>query len=508
MNEIQPVVLKLDSLTKYFGGVCVLDHVSFDIYQGEVHCILGENGAGKSTLIKIISGAHKADEGSVFLNGKKLELKSSKVARDWGIGTVYQETSLVPTLDTVTNIFLGEEIRSKGFGGLLDLEEMDRRTKETLQWMDVDLNIHIPVKYLSAAQQQLVEIARAITFDNKIIIMDEPTSSLSGKDVAILFRIIRQLKERGVSIIFISHKLDEIKEISDSLTILRDGHYIDTVSIQDVTIEQIINMMVGREFDANRSSVQRSFDTETVLEARDIVSKDGKVKNVSFELKKGTILGFAGLVGAGRTELMKVIFGKNGKVSGQIFVNGKEIKKMTTKKAVELGISYLTEDRKREGLILTEPIRQNITLSNLKKLCSKWKLLNLNEEKKCAEAKVEELGIVTTSIEKPAMLLSGGNQQKVVVAKWLFAEGNILIFDEPTRGIDIAARSEIYNIMSRLVNSGKSIIMVSSDLPEILSMSNRIVVMNEGIVTGILDNHEGLTQNDVMKLMLGEKKDE
>jgi ribose transport system ATP-binding protein len=506
MNQDRPVTLQLESLTKSFGGVCVLDHVSFDILEGEVHCILGENGAGKSTLIKIISGAYKADEGSVILNGKKLDLKDAKVARDNGIGTVYQETSLVPSLDTVTNIFLGEEIKvvAKGKKILLDHAEMERRTLETLDWMGVKLDVHVPVAYLSAAQQQLVEIARAITFDNKIIIMDEPTSSLSGKDVRELFRIIGQLKEKGISIIFISHKLDEIEEISDRITVLRDGKYIATIRTSEMSIEKVVNMMVGREFDANRRCIPRTFDGETVLEVKSIVSKDGKVKDVSFSLQKGIILGFAGLVGAGRTELMKVIFGKNEKASGQIFVNGREIPKMTTTKAVGLGISYLTEDRKREGLILTEPIRQNITLASLKRLRKgKNPILSLRKEKSDAKEKVKELNIVTTSIEKYAMYLSGGNQQKVVVAKWLYAEGDILIFDEPTRGIDVAARSEIYNIMNRLADSGKSIIMVSSDLTEVLSMSNRIIIMNEGKVTGVLDNNADVTQDDVMKLMLG-----
>ena len=504
MGNDAAITLKLESLTKSFGGVCVLDHVSFDIRKGEVHCILGENGAGKSTLIKIISGAYHADEGNVILNGQKLDIKNSKVARDFGIGTVYQETSLIPSLDAVTNIFLGEEIYKPGKVKLLDLAEMERRTVETLKWMNVDINIHIPVGYLTTANQQLIEIARAITFDNKVIIMDEPTSSLSGKDVQILFKIIRQLKEKGVSIIFISHKIDEIEEISDRLTVLRDGKYIGTVSVKDTTIDQIITMMVGREFDTNRRSQKRDMNGPVVLEVKNIVSADGKVKDVSFQLNKGTILGFAGLVGAGRTELMKVIFGKNPKVSGQIFVNGKEVDEMKTYKAVKLGISYLTEDRKREGLIQTDPIRKNISLSNLDRLVNKRKMLDLDLEKKLTADYVKDLNVITTSIEKQAMYLSGGNQQKVVVAKWLFAQGDILIFDEPTRGIDVAARSEIYNIMTRLVDEGKSIIMVSSDLTEILSMSNRIVVMHEGVVTGVLDNDGDLTQNDVMKYMLGE----
>jgi ribose transport system ATP-binding protein len=507
MNSNKRTLLKLDSLTKSFGGICVLDTVSLEIHEGEVHCILGENGAGKSTLIKIISGAYKADFGSIYLNDEKIEIKNSKIARDYGIGTVYQETSLVPTLDAVTNIFLGEEIYKKGMikgKFLLDLEEMNRRALETFKWMDVEIKLNIPVKYLTSAEQQLVEIAKAITFDNKIIIMDEPTSSLSGKEVRELFRIIEQLKTKDVSIIFISHKLDEIEEISDRVTVLRDGKYIDTVRFKETNIENLINMMVGREFDAKRRSVPRALDNEIVLEARNIVSADGKVNNVSFELPKGIILGFAGLVGAGRTELMKIIFGKNKKIQGQLFFNGKEIVEMTTDKAVGLGISYLTEDRKREGLILTDPIRKNTTLAKLDRLKKNRRFLNLEKEKNLVKEKVDELNIVTTSIEKEAMYLSGGNQQKVVVAKWLFTEGNILIFDEPTRGIDVGARSEIYNIMNRLVDDGNTIIMVSSDLPEILSMSNRIVVMNSGKVTAILDNHENLTQNDVMKYMLNE----
>lgn len=504
-EERSTVVLRIASITKYFSGVCVLDHVSFDIERGEVHCILGENGAGKSTLIKIISGAYQSDEGDIILDGEKLDIVNAKIARDHGIGTVYQENSLVPSLDTVENIFLGEEIRKKVFGKSLTLDHaaMEERTKETLKRIDVDFDIHIPVKYLTTAQQQIIEIARSITFDNKIIIMDEPTSSLSGKDVHELFRIIRQLKEQGITVIFISHKLDEIEAISDRVTVLRDGKYIGTVNSREISMNQIVNMMVGREFDSDRCCVPRKADGRVVLEVKNIVSEDGKVKDVSFSLHKGIILGFAGLVGAGRTELMKVIFGKNPKKSGQIFVNGQEIRNMTTMKAVSLGISYLTEDRKREGLILEMPIKKNITLANLKRICMGRHLLSLSKEIQDAQKYADELGVVTTSINKQVIYLSGGNQQKVVVAKWLYTEGDILIFDEPTRGIDIAARSEIYNIMNRLTDEGKSIIMVSSDLTEILSMSNHIITMHEGKITGNLENREDLTQDELMKLMLG-----
>lgn len=504
MSEEKFVILKMDSITKSFSGVTVLDHVSFEILRGEVHCILGENGAGKSTLIKIISGAYQKDSGRILLNGEEVSIVNSRVARELGIGTVYQEMSLVPTLNAVANIFLGNELckGSKGNGKILDYAAMEARTKELLDRMGVSMNLFVPVQHLSTAQQQIIEIARSLAFNNKIIIMDEPTSSLTDREVKELFHIIGKLKEDGITIIYISHKLEELEKIGDHITILRDGKYINTVTLDKTTMNEIVAMMVGREFDTSRRAILRKNTGEKVLEVKNIYSVDGKVKDVSFSLEKGMILGFAGLVGAGRTELMKVIFGKNKLRSGEIYVNGKKVHNMTTSKAVNMGIAYLTEDRKHEGLVLGLSIKKNITLANMSRIC-KSLILDLKKETSDSEKMRSELNIVTSSLDKHVVYLSGGNQQKVVVAKWLYSDSDIMIFDEPTRGIDVKARSEIYNIMNRLIDDGKSIIMVSSDLSEILSMSNKIIAMHEGKVIGEVENTVNTTQEQIMKLMLG-----
>ena len=322
------VILKIDSVTKSFSGVTVLDHVSFEVCKGEVHCILGENGAGKSTLIKILSGAYHKDSGSIFFNGREVELANAKAARDLGIATVYQEMNLVPTLNTVDNIFLGFEVCNKT--GVIDYKGMEARTKELLDNIGVKINIKVPVGYLSTAQQQIIEITKALLHKNSIIIMDEPTSSLSGKDISELFRIIKKLREEGTTIIFISHKLDELERIGDRVTVLRDGKYINTVRLHEVSMDEIVTMMVGREFDTSRRAVKRPEKTQPVLEVKNLTTADGRARDISFRLDKGKILGFAGLVGAGRTELMKAIFGRNRIASGEMYVNGKKITKLNT----------------------------------------------------------------------------------------------------------------------------------------------------------------------------------
>jgi ribose transport system ATP-binding protein len=500
MNDRKEEIIKFDSITKSFSGVIVLDHVTFGIQKGEVHGILGENGAGKSTLIKILSGVYTKDFGSIFFDSREVRINSPKEARDLGIATIYQEMSLVPTLNAVDNLFLGNEICFKS--GLINYGIMEERAKQVLKNIGVKINLQIPIEHLSTAEQQIIEITKALLFQNQVIVMDEPTSSLSAKDIAELFRIIKQLREEGTTIIFISHKLEELEEIGDRVTILRDGKYINTVKVQNVSVDEIITMIVGREFDANLRPVKRPKRNQVVLKVKNLTTEDRKARNISFVLEKGKILGFAGLIGAGRTALMKAIFGRNRIASGEMHINGQKINKMNTGKAVKLGIAYLTEDRKNEGLVLGMAISKNITLVNLDKIKSGI-LLDLQQEIRDSELKVTELDIVTSSINKEVRYLSGGNQQKVVVAKWLYADSDIILFDEPTRGIDVGARLEIYNIMNHLVDNGKSIIMVSSDLPEILSMSNSIIVMREGSIVGNFDNNETITQETIMKPMLG-----
>jgi len=496
---MQESMVQFLSISKSFPGVKALNDVSFLIKKGDIHCIIGENGAGKSTLIKILSGAIQKDSGTILFEGKEVDIRNSYDAKRLGIGTVYQEMCLVPSLNTVDNIFLGEEAAK---GMMLDRVTMKHKTLEALAKLNVSIDVMVAVRYLSVAQQQMVEIARSLVFDRKLIIMDEPTSSLSQKDVVELFRIIRLLKEHGVTIIYISHKMEELEEISDSLTVMRDGCYVDTVKMGDVGINHVISLMVGRHFDANRRCVPRSIEDEAVLTVENLYDRAGKVKGVSFELPKGIIMGFAGLVGAGRTELMRLIFGADKIESGNVFVGKKKLEKITTQKAVKNGIAYLSEDRKTEGLLLKLSVRSNISLTNLDRVSSGF-IINKKEEVRQTESMRDSVRIVTTDLDKLAIYLSGGNQQKVAIAKWLFTDCDILIFDEPTRGIDVGARAEIYTLMNKLVDEGKSIILVSSDMSEILTMSNIIITMHEGRLIGKLVNDEKVTQERIMKQILG-----
>jgi len=492
-------LLVLKGICKRFPGVRALSDVSFSIRKGDVHCIIGENGAGKSTLIKILSGALAMDEGEIIFEDEPVQIRNSHEAKRLGIGTVYQEMSLVPTLNAVDNIFLGEE---ETRGCVLNKIEMRKRTQAAMKQLNVRFDLNVPVKHLSTAQQQMIEIARGLVFRRKLIIMDEPTSSLSQRDVADLFRVIKLLKSQGVTIIYISHKMEELQQISDQLTIMRDGCVVNTVRMQDTTIPKIISQMVGRDFDAARKPVARAVDTPPVLKVENVCDYAGKVKSVSFELPQGIILGFAGLVGAGRTELMRMIFGADPMKSGTVTIRGIRQKKLSTENSVENGIAYLSEDRKFDGLLLRLPIRQNISIANLAR-ASHGCVLDKRLETALTEPLKEEVHIVTPSLDRLTLNLSGGNQQKVAIAKWLFTECEILIFDEPTRGIDVGARSEIYTLMNRLVDQGKSVILVSSDLSEILALSNVIITMHEGEISGMLVNDKDVTQDQIMQQMLG-----
>ena len=493
-------LLELRNITKDYPGVRALDAVSFGIEKASVHGIIGENGAGKSTLIKIISGAIQKDGGEILFDGTPTEIPTSRAAIDLGIGTVYQEMNLVPTLDAVENIFLGVE-RVRGIQ--LDRRQMKAQTASALEKLDIRIDLSVPVKELSVAQQQMVEIARSLVFQRRLIIMDEPTSSLTGKDVAELFRIIRLLKAQGVTIVFISHKLDELMEICDRITVMRDGHYIKTVTPESTSIEEIVKLMVGRAMDATQRFIPRSGDGPVVLETEHLSDRRGLVRDVSFQLHQGTILGFAGLIGAGRTELMRLIFGADPIGSGTLRIKGKTVRQHSTENAVRMGVAYLSEDRKNEGLLLKQTLTKNISLANLQRVCRKG-IVRTKKEAALTRQTGERVRIKTPGYDRLALFLSGGNQQKLSIAKWLFSDCDILIFDEPTRGIDVQARAEIYSIINELVDNGKSIILVSSDLNEILSMSNRIVTMCDGKITGTLDNDPCLTQAQVMKQMLGE----
>ena len=493
------VVLCMSNISKAFPGVQALANINFELRKGEVHCLLGENGAGKSTLIKIISGAHQQDSGTIMLNGREVTIKDAQVSRELGISTIYQEMSLIPAMSVAENIFLGEEVIKSHFYRV-DKKEMEKQTLRIFEEMNVTINPKSLIKEISTAQQQMVEIARSLVKKRQIIIMDEPTSSISDKDTQELFRIIHKLKSQGVAIIYISHRLQELGQIVDRVTVLRDGRDVKTVNMKDVTIDQLVAMMVGRALEKmDKPSVKHIGQVILTVEN---ASRGFEVQDASFDLKKGEILGFAGLVGAGRSELMRLLFGADKMESGKIILNGQEVKINSPMQAIKHGIGYLSEDRKRDGLVLIMGIDQNITMSNLARICKGF-ILSKDKESAQADRTIKSLNIATSSADKLTKFLSGGNQQKVIIGKWLLTDCKILIFDEPTRGIDVGARAEIYKLMNGLAEAGKSIIMVSSDLPEILRISNRIIVMNQGQIVGEFTNDGQVTQEDVIPLMLG-----
>jgi len=493
------VILRMNNISKAFPGVQALTNINFDLRKGEVHCLLGENGAGKSTLIKIISGAHQKDSGTIILKGREVEIKDAQVARELGISTIYQEMSLIPGMSVAENIFLGEELVKSHFY-MVDKEEMEKQAGRIFKEMNVAINPNSLIKEISTAQQQMVEIARSLVKNRRIIIMDEPTSSISDKDTHELFRIIHKLKSQGVAIIYISHRLQELGQIVDRVTVMRDGRDVNTVNMKDVTIDQLVSMMVGRTLEKMDKPCKDHIG-EVILKVEN-ASRGYEVQNASFSLRKGEILGFAGLVGAGRSELMRLLFGAEKMEAGRIIFYEQEVKINSPMQAIKHGIGYLSEDRKRDGLVLIMGIDKNITMSNLASVCKGF-ILNKNKERVKADHTIKSLNIATSSADKLAKFLSGGNQQKVIIGKWLLTDCKVLIFDEPTRGIDVGARAEIYKLMNGLVEAGKSIIMVSSDLPEILRISNRIIVMNQGRIVGEFDNDGQVTQEDMMPLMLG-----
>ncbi|MGO5115734.1 sugar ABC transporter ATP-binding protein [Candidatus Avoscillospira sp. LCP25S3_F1] len=490
MSEI---LLNMHGIQKYFPGVHALDNAQLELRAGEVLALIGENGAGKSTLMKILTGIYTKDDGVIELYGKPTEIQSPSHAQQLGISIVHQELNLMQDLTVAENIFVGRE-STKGL--FLDKKEQNRKTDELLQSLHLNITARTVVKRLTVAQQQMVEIAKALSYNNtKILIMDEPSASLTTAEIEDLFTFIRRLKATGVGIIYISHRMDELKEITDRVTVMRDGQYVDTVNTAETTIDQIVQMMVGRViFDEPKSHSNVAPDAPVVLEARNLCSD--MVKDVSFQLHKGEILGFAGLMGAGRTETMRLLSGADPKTSGQILVNGKEVKIRRPKDAVRVGIGYLSEDRKRYGLCLGLSVADNTAMASLDSLTA-GPFVQDGKIAQVTKEYIQKLRTKTPSGKTLARSLSGGNQQKVVIAKWLLRDCDVLIFDEPTRGIDVGAKSEIYKLMNQLAAEGKSIIMISSELPEILRMSDRVMVMCEGRLTGELDISEA-TQERIM----------
>ncbi len=490
-------LISIRKLCKSFPGVRALSDVEFELIAGEVHALMGENGAGKSTLMKILAGVYEKDSGEILYNGQPVAFASPRDAQSMGIGIIHQELQLMNHLTVAQNIFIGREPRGR-LGLFLDEEKLNRQAKAILDRMNLQLDPRAVVGALTVAKQQMVEIAKALSFDSRVLIMDEPTSALNEAEIAELFRIIRELRARGVGVVYISHKMDELKQISDRVTVLRDGEYVATVSTATTTVEAVISMMVGRTLTDAAPSQSLASQGEVALEVRNL-NCGPLVRDVSFSLRKGEILGFAGLMGAGRTEVARAVFGADPVSSGEIFVNGSKAVIKSPSHAVARGIGYLSEDRKRFGLATGMDVESNVVMSNLAKFLSLGFFLRKLAIRKTATSFISLLNIRTPSPTQQVRLLSGGNQQKIVVAKWLSRDCDILFFDEPTRGIDVGAKSEIYKLLRSLANQGKAIVMISSELPEILRMSDRIVVMCEGRITGEL-LAEDATQERIMQL--------
>lgn len=493
-------VLRAEKINKEFPGVKALSDVTFDLYKGEVHVLLGENGAGKSTLMKIISGLYSIDSGSLYIDEEKVNIKNTRHAQELGISIIYQEFNLIPDLTVAQNIFLGREPLKKN--GCIDKQAMKKRAEELLGFLKANIDTETKVRSLGVAQQQLVEVAKALSLDARILIMDEPTAALSENEISNLFDTIRRLKESGVSIIYISHRLQEIKHIGDRITVLRDGMVIGTKGA-DTDLDTLIRMMVGRTVSQERVRTENTAKDKIVLEVKNL-TRGRKLQDISINVKEGEIVALAGLVGAGRTELVHAIFGVDKVDSGEVYIKGERVEKPKPGKCIKRKTGLLPESRKENGLALTLPMSMNVTQAALKKI-SKCGILNLNKEKSAAHEAVKSLNISCPTIRREVVFLSGGNQQKVVLGKWLFTESDLLIFDEPTRGIDVGAREEIYHIMNRLAKSGVSILMISSDLPEILTIADRIYVMREGRMVAELDYKE-VTQERIISYASGGKE--
>ncbi|MFO1034220.1 MAG: sugar ABC transporter ATP-binding protein [Hyphomicrobiales bacterium] len=489
-------VVVMRNIEKTFPGVHALKQARLDIRAGEVHALMGENGAGKSTLMKILTGVYQPDGGEVLVHGKPAVMPTPKAAQDLGISIIHQELNLMSHLTAAQNIYIGREPR-RGFNIFTDDARLNADATKLFKHMKVDIKATDEVGHMTVARQQLVEIAKAISFSSKVLIMDEPTSALNDKEVSHLFDIIAELKAQGVGIVYITHKMDEVKKIADRITVMRDGQTIETLPAEGTPISKIISLMVGRELaDAHREEGKGG--TEELLRVEHL-NRGHAVRDVSFNVRKGEILGFAGLMGAGRTEVARAIFGADKPDSGTIHVHGKPVKIRTPADAVKLGLAYLSEDRKRFGIVTTMSVRDNITMPSWMRYMAGRIWMKDRKLQKDAKDYVGTLRVKTPSINQETRLLSGGNQQKVVIAKWLLRDCDILFFDEPTRGIDVGAKAEIYKLLQGLADQGKAIIVISSELPEVLRLSHRILVMCEGRITGELDGKTA-TQEAIMHL--------
>ena len=487
-------ILQVKGICKEFPGVKALDDVTFNIKKGTIHALVGENGAGKSTLIKILAGIYQVYSGDIILDGETVKFASPSAAQQAGISVVHQELKLAEELSIAENIFLGSPIRKSK--GIVDWGKMNEEAQKLTDSLNISLDVHQPVKELSIAKKQIVEICKAIAHDCKLLIMDEPSATLTNNELNVLFDAMGRLKEQGVTILYISHRMEEIFKLADEVSVLRDGRYIGTEQVSQITQQELVNMMVGRELNVDypHSDVVPG---EVILKVKNLTAEK-LLKDISFDLRRGEILGVAGLVGAGRTELMRAIVGIDTYKSGEIEYLGKKVKNKSFRKAILDGFGFVPEDRKKLGTALSMSIKENICMTDYPKI-SKGGVVNSRKLDENAETFRNKLRIVCPSTEALVGNLSGGNQQKVVIAKWLYRESDILIMDEPTRGIDVGAKREIYDLMVELTRQGKTIIMISSELPEVLGVSNRIIVLHEGRKVGEMSAEEA-TQEKVMSL--------
>lgn len=492
MNQ---VILEMKNIDKRFSGVHALKSANIELREGEVHALMGENGAGKSTLMKVLCGIHKRDGGDVTLFGKPVDFSNIKESQEAGISIIHQELNMMNHLTVAQNIYIGREPMKNGI--YIDDKKMEEDAKALFAKIGVKIDPSVILGTLTVGKQQMVEIAKAISRDSKILILDEPTAALTQPEVEELFKMMNDLREKGIGMIYISHRMDEINRISDRITVMRDGEYVGTLITKDTTKDEIVKMMVGRVIYGDKKEKSNvPEEAPVILEVKNL-NRGKEVKNVNFKLRKGEILGFSGLMGSGRTEVARAIYGADPFDSGEIFINGKKVNIKTPESAVKNGICYLSEDRKRYGLLLDKSVSENSVLSNLDDYISLgW--INDGKIEEDAARENEKLKTKTPSMKQKLRNLSGGNQQKVIVARWLLKNSDIFIFDEPTRGIDVGAKSEMYTLMEELVKEGKSIIMISSELSEIQRLSDRVVVMCEGRITGELDIKDA-TQEKIME---------
>ena len=489
--------IEMKGINKAFGGNPVLQNAGFVLADGEIHALMGENGAGKSTLMKILTGVYTRDAGTVIVNGKEVVYNNAQEAEKEGIVFIHQELNVLFDLTVEENMFLGKEIHNRF--GVCNKKAMQKEVRRILDVLGVNIKPEAKMDTLSVGQQQMTETAKALMVDAQVIIMDEPTAALSQSETVTLFKVVRSLKQKGVSIVYISHRMEEIFELCDRITILRDGEYVGTKNIPETNMDEIVKMMIGREI-GERYPERNTKLGDVVFEVKNL-NCPGVFKNVNFDVRAGEVLGVAGLMGAGRTEIMQSIFGNMPHVTGQIFMNGQEIQNKNPWDAMDNGIGFITEDRKIEGLMLEKSIMENISIANLGRISQKG-VLNKKREQEMTKQGIEDLHIKCTGAQHACGNLSGGNQQKVVFAKWIFTEPKLLILDEPTRGVDIGAKKEIYSIINKLADKGVAIIMVSSELPEILGMSDRIMVVHEGKIGGFIDKNEA-NQENIMILATG-----